>query len=360
MTPSLSRLVLKAGRKLLMPIRWFSIPQCWRFENVQRGRKREHYQWNMDIWGVSEVTAEVELLSVITTFFKRVGITSTDVGIRLNSRKILQTVLKNLGVSDEEFTHVCVIVDKLDKIGPEGVRALLSARNFSNEIMQNVIDAVSIKDISQLDSLLPGAEAVEEVKQLFSLAEAYGLKDWLVFDASVVRGLSYYTGVVFECFDRSGKFRAICGGGRYDEILKNYDERQLISAVGFGFGDCVIVELLQDKGLIPNLNEEVDAIIFPYEEELRPAACEIANILREGGFSTNLQLTHKKITWCYDYARRIGAKVAVFVAPEEWERIEVRIKFLNLPDGTEGKEVDIPKDSVVEFLKNSRDKMDFV
>lgn len=126
MTPSLARMVIKAGRKLLMPIRWYSIPQCWRFETVQRGRKREHYQWNMDIWGVKDITAEVELVAAIVTFFKRVGLTSDDIVIRINSRQVLETVLVPFNVSDKDFKAICVIVDKLDKIGLNAVQEMLA------------------------------------------------------------------------------------------------------------------------------------------------------------------------------------------------------------------------------------------
>jgi len=354
MTPSLSRLILKAGRKLLMPIRWFSIPQCWRFENVQRGRKREHYQWNMDIWGVKDVTAEVELLSVIVTFFKRVGITSSDVGIRINSRKILQTVLSNLGVSDEEFPDVCVIVDKLDKIGPEQVKALLVAKGLNNEVVDKITEAISIKEIEKLNSLLPGAPAVDDIQLVWKLAKDYGFEDWINFDGSVVRGLSYYTGIVFECFDRSGKFRAICGGGRYDEILKNYDERQLIPAVGFGFGDCVIIELLQDKGLLPELKPEVDFFIVPFDDELRGVGCQVAMILRNEGYSVDIQLNLKKITQSYEYGDRIGAKFVVFIAPDEWSRREIRIKYLRAAEEDPDKEVNVKIDNLIEYLSNER------
>jgi len=339
-----------------MPIRWFSIPQCWRFENPQRGRKREHYQWNMDIWGVPDVTAEVELISVIVTFFKKVGLSSSDVGIRINSRKILQSVIRNLGVKDEDFPDICVIVDKLDKIGPEEVKALLLNKGLQTDVVEKIINAISIKDISALNNLLPDSESVKDMELFWKLAKDYGFEDWIMFDGSVVRGLSYYTGIVFECFDREGKFRAICGGGRYDDILKYYDKRELIPAAGFGFGDCVIIELLNEKGLLPKLDPDVDFIIVPFDEDLRGVACQTANILRSGGYSVNVQLNHKKITWCYDYANRIGAKYVILIAPDEWSRKEVRIKDLRLKVDDQNKEVDVQLDNLLTFLKDMKTK----
>ena len=130
MTPTLARMILSLGDRFLKPVKWFSLPQCWRFETVQRGRKREHYQWNMDIIGEPSIAAEVELLAAITTFFKRVGITSADVGIKINSRKVLGSLLKAYGVSDEQFAPVCIIIDKLDKVGPAAIVEMVASPFF--------------------------------------------------------------------------------------------------------------------------------------------------------------------------------------------------------------------------------------
>lgn len=260
MTPTLARMILgrtneSGDTKMILPCKWFSIPQCWRFETTQRGRKREHYQWNMDIVGVSSITAEVELLAAITTFFKNLGITATDVGIKVNSRKVMGGIMKAKGVTDEQFAAVCVIIDKLDKIGPDAViEELTSKTSLDVATSKSILETMSAKSIVDLEKqcsgLMLGAEAqasIDELKSLFTMAESYGYADYLIFDASVVRGLAYYTGVVFECFDRSGELRAICGGGRYDRLLTLYGSPTEIPCVGFGFGDCVIMELLEMK-----------------------------------------------------------------------------------------------------------------
>eukprot|EP01125_Pyxidicula_operculata_P012935 TRINITY_DN425_c0_g2_i1.p1 TRINITY_DN425_c0_g2~~TRINITY_DN425_c0_g2_i1.p1 ORF type:complete len:465 (+),score=136.77 TRINITY_DN425_c0_g2_i1:959-2353(+) len=330
MTPSLARLILKTGRKLLLPIRWFSIPQCWRFENMTRGRKREHYQWNMDIVGVTSITAEAELLAAVVTFLKRVGLTSKDVGIKVNSRQVLQNVLEPLGITEEKFAPVCVIVDKLDKMTPEEVTKQLEALGLKADVIDTITKTLSIKSLDELKTVLPpDAPVLLELTQLFELAKAYEYDDWLVFDASVVRGLAYYTGVVFEGFDRAGQLRAICGGGRYNKLLTTYGAKQDTPACGFGFGDCVIVELLKDKGLLPELGPEVDDIVLPFSEELRPAACKVAAKLRAQGRRVDIQLaSKKKLQDSYNYADRIGANRAVLVAPDEWSKGQVRIKNL--------------------------------
>ena len=210
MTPTLARMILSLGDRFLKPVKWFSVPQCWRFETVQRGRKREHYQWNMDIIGEASISAEVELLGAITSFFASVGVTSDDVGIKINSRKVLSTILTVYGVTSDEFAPVCVIVDKLDKIGPEATVELLVNKQptgLPEEAARKIVQSLSLKSIDDLRELTgeQGKEAVDELETLFEIARAYGFADWLYFDASVVRGLAYYTGVVFEGFDRKGE-----------------------------------------------------------------------------------------------------------------------------------------------------------
>eukprot|EP01126_Amoeba_proteus_P061005 TRINITY_DN8141_c0_g2_i1.p1 TRINITY_DN8141_c0_g2~~TRINITY_DN8141_c0_g2_i1.p1 ORF type:complete len:477 (+),score=109.64 TRINITY_DN8141_c0_g2_i1:83-1432(+) len=329
MTPSLARMILRSGRSLLMPIRWYSIPQCWRFEVICRGRNREHYQWNMDILGVEDVAAEAELLSAIVTFFKRVGITSKEVGIKINSREVLHEVLTPLGVSDAQFAPVCVIVDKLDKLEEQEVVKQLAALNLLPEVIDKIKSTLTIKDLGELRKILPGSRVLEQFERLWELAVAYGYEDWIQFDASVVRGLAYYTGIVFEGFDRSGKLRAICGGGRYNRLLTTYGAKEDIPACGFGFGDCVILELLKDRNLLPALPPSLDDLVVVYNEQLRPAACQVAAKLRGKGRSVDVVLIpNKKVAWSFNYADRIGANRAIFVAPDEWSRGEVRIKEL--------------------------------
>ena len=226
MTPSLARMILgrtnESGEtKMLLPVKWFSLPQCWRFETTQRGRKREHYQWNMDIVGVKSIAAEVELLSAITAFFTNICITSKDVGIKVNSRKVMASILKAQGISDGQFAPVCVVVDKLDKIGDDAVTAELVGLGVQESTARTIIKSMSARSVEDLANIAQGAdqEGLNELKDLFEQAKAYGFEDYLLFDASVVRGLAYYTGIVFECFDRSGELRAICGGGRYDRCV---------------------------------------------------------------------------------------------------------------------------------------------
>ncbi|KAJ4773625.1 Histidine--tRNA ligase [Rhynchospora pubera] len=327
-TPSLARLVIKQGKSVSLPLKWFTIGQCWRYERMTRGRRREHYQWNMDIFGVSKVRGEAELIQAIVLLFERLGINSSDVGIRVSSRKVLQAVLQMYAIPENLFTQVCVIVDKLGKITREEIEKELLSLGVSIQAVNGIIEVLSLKSLSKLEEVLGSEEeAVSELKKLFSLAESYGYADWICFDASVVRGLAYYTGIVFEAFDREGKLRAICGGGRYDRLLSTFGSED-IPACGFGFGDAVIVELLKDKGLLPDLAHRVDDIVFPLDEVLDGTASRIASSLRKKGRSVDL-VEDKRLKWVFKHAERIGASRLILVGNSEWERGAVRVKNLS-------------------------------
>jgi histidyl-tRNA synthetase len=328
MTPSLVRMLLQKGGGLALPLRWFAIPQCWRYERMTRGRGREHYQWNMDIFGVAGVEAEAELLAAIVQFFTALGLAAGDITIKVSSRKVLEGVLRQAGVPDEHFAPVCVLVDKLDKLPRDAIEADLQALGLSTSLIDTILGALSLSDLSALEAML-GADspALTDLRALWDLAAAYGIADWLVFDPSIVRGLAYYTGIVFEAFDNGSLQRAVCGGGRYDQLISTYGGKD-IPACGFGFGDMVILEVLKERGLIPELPSAVDDLVFAWGASLRPAAIEVARRLRASGRSVDLVLEDKKVKWAFKHADRRGASRMVLVAPDEWAKGEVRIKDL--------------------------------
>ena len=328
MTPSLARMVMARAGSLPMPIKWFSIPQCWRYERTQRGRGREHYQWNVDIWGTTELSADAELISVIVTFFEEIGLTSEDIVIRVSSRKVLEEVLGSLGVEGDLFAKTCIIVDKMDKLSSEIIEEQLSDLGHSSEVIGKIQSVLGIKDMSNLvDALGKESAAIAELTTLFDLIDSYGMSEWIQFDASIVRGLAYYTGSVFEAHDREGKFRAICGGGRYDNLLSTLGGKDL-PATGFGFGDMVIMELLADKNLVPELIGGVDDIVLPLNQDLRDIAVRVAAALRLSDRTVDLVLEDKKMKWAFKHAERVGAKRLVLLAPDEWSRKMIKVKDL--------------------------------
>ena len=341
MTPSLARMVMARSGALPLPIKWYSIPQCWRYERTQRGRGREHYQWNVDIWGAEGIEADAELLSTLTHFFRSVGLTEDDLVIKVSSRKVLEEVLGSLGIEGEEFAKTCIIVDKMVKLPEDAIQAQLAELGIASESISTIQSVLGISEFRDLESALGSdSESVRELSSLFSLVESYGIGDWVEFDASVVRGLAYYTGPVLEAHDRAGELRAICGGGRYDRLIGTLGGKDL-PATGFGFGDMVVMELLSSKGLVPDIPSSVSDVVFSMGPELRGASMRVASSLRSKGHSVDLVLEDKRMKWVFKHAERVGAGRLVMVMPEEWSKGKVRIKELD-----SGEESDVSFDEL--------------
>jgi len=334
MTPSIARMVRARAGSLRLPLRWMSLPQCWRYERMTRGRRREHYQWNMDIWGEASVTAEAELISAVFDLLDRVDVPRDDVKVRLSSRALLEETLRGTVLRDrpERFAALCVAIDKLDKIGGGGVADLLTATSGAVGLEASdakfVVEWLGHRNLADAVRQAPsGSAAAEELSRLFDLLEAYGHGDRVVFDASVVRGLAYYTGVVFEVFDTARELRAICGGGRYDGLLETLGGPR-IPAAGFGFGDAVIAELLSDRGLLPDGARSLDAVVFPFGDEQRAAAVAVAGALRARGQSVDLVLGSPKLKRVLADADRANAACVYLIGPDELTRGEVLIRDL--------------------------------
>jgi len=330
MTPSLARMVMAKKGGLALPFKWFSIPQCWRYERMTRGRRREHFQWNMDIWGVSQETAEVELIRAMVTFFQRVGLSSEDVGIKVNSRLVISEVLTELGIPEDLFAATCVLVDKLEKVPIDAIQDDLNELGLEKSVVEKLLKVLTNNSLEALkEALGEESQAVQQLERLFELAEAYGIADWIVLDASVVRGLAYYTGVVFEAFDRRGELRAIAGGGRYDKLLETFGGDPT-PAVGFGFGDAVIVELLKDRDLLPSFDASgIDCVVFAMSQDLYGAALKVATQLRESGLRVDVVLENRKAKWVFKHADRLGASYCFVVGADEYANGEVSVKDLS-------------------------------
>lgn len=253
MTPTVARMVAARANALRKPVRWFAMPQLFRYERQQKGRLREHYQLNVDIFGVAEVTADAELVACAVDMMRAFGLTSNDVVVRVSDRRLLQAYLASLGVPEESIPGVYGVIDKLERTPAAISSEKLAALGVPESAVARIL---GIADLSfeQLASALRGTSAAttaEEFGRFRSYVTALleGDDAWLRLDLSIVRGLAYYTGIVFELFDRSGEFRAICGGGRYDTLLESLGGADM-PALGFGMGDVVLGELLRARGLL--------------------------------------------------------------------------------------------------------------
>ena len=285
MTPTLARMVLSKITSETLPIKWFSVPQCYRYENVSSGRRREFYQWNVDSIGGENIKSEFEMFSLIVSFFKKIGLTSENIEICISNRMILQKVLNKMGITDETKILVAFnIVDKFDKLSKNEL-----IERFEKEIglketdIEIIFKLTTIKDIKDLSLYLDEKDSVViELNKLFEMAEKIGIDEWLKFDLSIIRGLSYYTSAVFECFFKNLKMqRAVCEGGRYDNLLKTYGYKNEIVSCGFGMGNIVLFEGLKELKLLPKFEIEKDYLVIPFNEEYFTEAFCVAEKLRE-------------------------------------------------------------------------------
>ncbi len=326
MTPSIARMVMARAGSLRLPLRWFTITQNWRYERMTRGRKREHFQWNMDVWGEPGVTAEAELIAALFSLLDRLGLPRDTVQLRLSSRALLEETLRAgiLARRPQDFPALCVVIDKLEKIGAPAVAELLvdpaGPVGLARAEAEFLVGWLGLRDFAEAAAAAPaGSPAAASLGELFELLAAYGVAERVVFDASIVRGLAYYSGVVFEAFDAGRKLRAICGGGRYDGLLAALGGPAL-PAVGFGFGDIVIQELLADLGLLPEIPRRIDAVVIALGSAQREVAIRLAGALRAEGASVELELGHPRLKRALADADRAGARRAYLVGPEEIAR----------------------------------------
>jgi len=339
MTPSIARMVMARAGALRMPLRWFTVTQNWRYERMSRGRKREHFQWNMDVWGEPGVGAEAELLAAIFALLTRVGLGAGQVRVHVNNRALLEETLRAgvLSTRPDAFAPLCVVIDKLDKIGADAVIDQLcepaGAVQLSHAEARDVVALLGTRSLDDAAAAAPpDSPAIRDLRRLFELLGAYGIAQYVDFDASVVRGLAYYTGVVFEAYDAERKLRAVCGGGRYDRLLETLGGPKL-PAVGFGFGDVVIGELLADHGLLPALPRGLDDVVCAIGEAQRSAAIRVAERLRAQGRAVELVLGETRPKRVLADADKSGARSVWLLGPDEAARGVVKVR--DLASGTE-------------------------
>ena len=317
MTPTLARMVAQRQKELSFPLKWTTIAQCFRYERMTKGRKREHYQWNLDIIGEDSVLAEAEVIGAACDALRRMGLSSADFKVHVSSRKFLGELLAKSGIAADRHAQVFLALDKRGKMPDAEIAAMLKDGGLSDAEIEATFAIMETKDYS----------ACPELVELFRLAEIAGFSDCLEFDISVIRGLSYYTGVVFECFDTKGEFRAIFGGGRYDNLLTTIGGEPT-SAVGLGFGDVVVTELLKAR-----LGEDAAsarkgvAIGFMFPEQ-RDAAVSLTARLRKSGECVDLALRSQKPKKFFSHAAESGAAKAVFLGPDDVEKGVARMKDL--------------------------------
>ena len=329
MTRSLARLVLQQEKSLSFPIKWFSMPQCFRYERMTKGRRREHFQWNADIIGQHEVVAEAEILMLLISACESMGLSTNDFRVFINDRRILNAILSQINVPQVLHSEVMVIMDKRDKIPPEALSKMLEAMRMTTKQVGQLNEYLSKSDLEELRENLKNTEGIEELQHLMKLMETAGYKNYLQFDISIVRGLSYYTGAVFEVNSPEKQHRAICGGGRYDSLLSTYGG-ETVPAVGFGFGDVVVLDVLKELKRFPELPRKLDYTIIPFANEQIGTALKIAAELRLQGSTVDCNFSMKKMKKMMQQAHESGAAKAILLFPDELSDDKVVIRDMQL------------------------------
>ncbi len=329
MTPTLARMVGARANALHKPVRWFSIPQLFRYERQQKGRLREHFQLNVDIIGEAGPAADAELLAAAIEVMRAFGLTSADVRAKVSDRKLLSLLMMDAGVSAEQLPPVYQVLDKLGREPANVTREKWLKAVGDDDVVTRIEAVVACRSFSDLQSRYANSASIRPELERFgsylAFLDALGVSDWIEFDLSIVRGLAYYTGTVFELFDAKGEFRAICGGGRYDTLLSSLGAADL-PALGFGMGDVVLTELLRARGLLKPDRHGIDFWVAATEDALIPDVVRLAQELRAAGASVEYALRPQALGKQFKAAGTIGARHIVVMNGDDVSRGTVSLR----------------------------------
>jgi histidyl-tRNA synthetase len=337
MTPTLARMVAAKAGELRKPIRWFSVPQLFRYERQQRGRLREHYQLNCDLIGESGPLADAEIIALAIDVMRAFGLGPADVRVRLSDRRVLTAVLRQRGVPESGLAAAFDFIDKVERLRREAIEEISSRPQPFNPATVHDLEQVSrVRGWEMLNAELsrsPEAQkAAEPLRATCAALDAMGLGGFVEIDLTIVRGLAYYTGVVFELFDAAKTFRAICGGGRYDNLLRELGGVDL-PALGFGMGDVVLGELLKEKASAPPDIASSDVFLAFITENDLPALLALAHRLRDEGLRVEYPLGPQAVGKQMKLADARQARLAIVIGPDE--RAMGKLVLRDLRSGTQ-------------------------
>jgi histidyl-tRNA synthetase len=337
LTPSLARMVAQQQATLVLPVRWFSFGPFWRYERPQRGRSREFFQWNIDLLGPDSPTADGEIVSIAAEFFRSLGLTADEVVIRINSRRLIERKLGAIGVGEQMWMEVFRLIDRRDRLPADKWRAWALDIGLTEGQLAALEDLLMNPDLWQES---------EELREVFATAEAFGLAGYLLYDAGIVRGLDYYTGPVFEAYDRGGRFRALLGGGRYDNLVADVGGER-ITGVGFAMGDVIIELLLERMDKRPDLPLTPSTVLVTlFDEELYGPTVTLAGRLRRAGINAEQFLEPVRLGKQLRYADRKEIPFVIILGPDE-----VKAGQIILKDMKTGEQQSCTEAELIERLK---------
>jgi len=339
LTPSLARMIAQKQNELNFPVRWWSFGPFWRYERPQKGRTREFFQWNVDMLGVSSPEADAENAAVLATFFQRVGLSPQQVLILVNNRRLIDDRFDAFNIPADQRAAVSSWIDRREKMTPEAWMEYGKEIDLSPEQITNLKEMLADKDLWKQSA---------ELTRFFAVIDALGLSEYMKFDPSIMRGLLYYTGTVFEAWEVGGEIkRSILGGGRYDNLTRDVGGDP-VPAVGFAMGDVVITLILEKYGLLPkdlNINP-APVLVTIFDEERMLESFKLASELRRAGLNVVCFPEPAKLPKQFKYADRIGAKVTLVLGPDEVEKGQVAVKNL-----INGDQVSVSRKALVDQIR---------
>ena len=327
-TPSIARMV--SQKSLPKPIKWYSISTCFRYEAPQSGRSRQFTQFNLDCLGTKSIKADAEVILTAIEIMKSFNLTKKDFYIRISNRKLFQDLLNNLNLKNTQ--QIARLIDKIDKISKKDLELSLKDLKLSQLQIKSLFKILETKDLERIKIKSQG---LVELKELFTYLRNYNVLDYCKLDLSIMRGFDYYTSTVFEVFDTSKEFRAIAGGGRYDELAKD------CPGVGYGMGDIVLTLFLEKKKKLPELKKEMDYYVAPINEAVIKQAVQIAQKLRQNN-NVEIDLMNKNLSKQLEYANSISAKNVIIVGEKDLKNKKITIR-----DMKTGKEKKVNLTSII-------------
>ncbi len=347
-TPTRARLIQKR-KDLKTPVKWYNTGKRWRYEDVTKGRDREFRQTDMDIFGIESVEADAEIIATAATIYQKLDLDDR-VKFLINDRELLESILESHDI--EKTEEAMKVIDDKEKLGREEFLEDLEDRGLTRDEAEQVDELTDIsgpilENIEELRDKAPEEvqESVDRMESLGKALESYGVADMCRFDLSIVRGLAYYTGLVFEAFDSEGELRALFGGGRYDELVGTFGDRE-VPAVGFAFGYSTTIELLKKEDRYPLREVETDVYVLSVSESVRDVALDYATRLRQEGLSVETDLAGRGFGSQLGYADDMNAKRVLIVGERDLENDEVTMKHMD-----SGEEENLDRDEVAEHLE---------
>jgi len=338
LTPSLARMIAAKQGELTFPVRWWSFGPFWRYEQPQKGRAREFFQWNVDMLGVNSPEADAELIAVAATFLRSVGLDAGRATIFVNNRRLMDAQFDALDILPEKRMDVSTLVDR---------RSKMEAAKWETYAFEIGLTQAQLDGLKNILGNYDLWKTSEELTRLFAALEAFGVKEYVKFDPNIMRGLLYYTGTVFEAFDVSGSVkRSILGGGRYDNLLADVGGQPL-SGVGFAMGDVVAGIVLSENNLVPEfIPSPAQILVTLFDSTLSAQSFALATELRNAGLNALVFPEPVKLPKQFKFADKMKIKVALVVGPDEAEKNLVVVKNL-----TNGEQIQIGREAVIETVK---------